>query len=101
MTKAHLQAKTPKPELLEMRWVCGLCLKVVEKPLEISWVWSRDRLEGWTGENKGYWKPITLEAPRCHGRVMLIAGKPKLDIHGSGLMVDPVDNLRCPKIQAA
>ncbi len=91
------EALPPKPELLKMRWVCGLCLNVIEVALDIEWVWRLDHAE--TGVGNGRWRPHSLQEPRCHGRAMLIAGKPKLDVYGSGLMVDPVENLRCPKIE--
>ena len=92
MTQAE---QPPIPKLLDMRWVCGLCLAVLEAPLKVIWEWCRDT----AGEGKGYWHPQDVREPICHGRAMLVAGRPKLDIYGSGLMVDPVYNLRCPKIE--
>lgn len=78
-----------------MRWVCGLCLRVLDAPLTVSWKWSIDKVKN----TEGRWVPNEVEEPRCHGHPMLVAGKPKLDIFGSGQVIDPVDNLRCPKLE--
>ncbi len=85
----------PKPKLLEIRWVCGLCLRVLHERLEVSWVWE-------SGLEK--WEPRTVEGPKCHGLSMLILGEPKVDAHGLrgyGLVIDPLDDMRCPKMKAA
>ena len=36
------------------------------------------------------------EPPQCHGKPMLIAGEPKIDIHNlvsKGFLIDPVQNV--------
>lgn len=93
-----LASPSPKPKLLKMRWVCGFCLNVIEEALDVNWVWQHDR--GYKKSSIGRWEPESVKEPICHGHPMLVAGKAKLDIYGSGLMIDPVLNLRCPKIEA-
>lgn len=98
----------PKPELLEIRWVCGVCLRVIHESLAVSWVWKWDhtvtRSKTLDNPGKNYWEPVAVEGPRCHGRDMLILGEPKIDIHGLrgyGLVIDPLEDMRCPRIMAA
>lgn len=88
-----------KPELLDIRWVCGLCLKVMHAPLDIEWSWD-SRNAG----PKGQWLPAVVRSPICHGVEMLILGKPKLDVFGlrsRGMTLDPLDNMICPIVQAS
>ena len=77
--------------LLDIRWVCVVCLKVIHVPLKIT--------ERWVGNKTKTWQIITATGPRCHGQDMLLAGEPKVDRfglsgQGRGALVDPVDTLR-------
>ena len=100
-------SRPPKPELLKIRWVCGVCLKVIHESLNVSWKWYCDHK---TVDSKPdsrrwqFWQPINVEGPRCHGLDMLILGEPKLDVHGlrgRGLIIDPLDDMYCPKAEVA
>ncbi len=100
--------RPPKPELFKIRWVCGTCMRVVRESLSISWVWSWDHTTARGKDSsrsvRSYWEPATVDGPRCHGREMLILGEPKIDVHGIheyGLVVDPLDNMRCPSVKVA
>lgn len=93
----NLVRSTPKPKLLTIRWVCGVCLKVVYRCLDISWRWEQDR----GNKVAASWCPRSIEGPTCHGQDMLILGEPKVDVHGlrgHGLLIDPLDEMRCPRI---
>ena len=71
-----------------IRWVCGLCLKVVRRSLTAY--------ENWSGHFPTFQREIRVYLPECCGREMLIAGEPKRDVHGlreKNAMIDPVDNL--------
>ena len=77
--------------LLDIRWVCAVCLKVIREPLRIT--------RRWVGNKTPSWQIMTAYGPRCHGRDMLLAGEPKVDRwglseQGRGALIDPVDNLR-------
>lgn len=77
-------------KLLDIRWVCAVCLKVIHAPLKVTKRWaSGNRIK----------KVTTAWGPQCHGHEMLIAGEPKVDLwglsgQGRGALIDPVDNLR-------
>ena len=77
-------------QLLDIRWVCATCLKVIRAPLKITirWAGGKNRIK----------KVTTVWGPQCHGQDMLLAGEPKEDIWGlsgqKGAIIDPVDNLR-------
>ena len=80
----------PKPELLAVRWVCGLCLEVRHQPLSVHWKWS---------SIESRWDPKAVEGPRCHGVDMLVLGEPKVDkfaLRGLGMLIDPLDSMLCP-----
>ena len=90
-----------KPELLDIRFVCRACLKVMYAPLGIVWNWNKSQLQA--GESSK-WVPIEISSPICHGAEMLILGEPKLDVFGlrsRGIMLDPLDSMRCPIVEAA
>ena len=77
--------------LLDIRWVCAVCLRVIHEPLKIN--------RRWIGNATSRWEFMTAVGPRCHDQDMLIAGEPKVDrfgLSGQGLgaIIDPVDNLR-------
>ncbi len=91
---------TQKPELLNIRFVCGACLRVMHAPLDIIWNWDKSKIQA--AENSK-WVPIEVRSPICHGAEMLILGEPKLDVFGlrsRGIMLDPLDAMRCPIVQA-
>ncbi len=71
--------------LLDIRWVCAICLHVIRVPLQIHKIrrpqYGQDEI-------------ASVRGPLCCGQNMLIAGEPKVDRWGSGAMIDPVDNLR-------
>lgn len=69
--------------LLDIRWVCAICLHVIRVPLQIR--------KAWNGMHD---EIASVRVPLCCGQSMLIAGEPKVDRWGSGAMIDPVDNLR-------
>ena len=73
--------------LLDIRWVCAICLHVIRVPLQIRMV--KHRLY-----DKCINEITSVRGPLCCGQSMLIAGEPKVDRWGSGAMIDPVDNLR-------
>ena len=77
-------------ELLDIRWVCAVCLKVIREPLRIT-----RRIIGGTASRL---LVMTARGPRCCGFDMLVAGEPKVDRWGlsgqRGALIDPVDNLR-------
>ena len=80
-------------KLLNIRWVCAVCLKIIYAPLKV-----RNR---WIGNQKyKKWSITSTQGPRCHKRDMLLAGEPKIDLWGLsgrvGAIIDPVDNLRMP-----
>ncbi len=90
--------KFPKPQLLQLRWVCAICLRVIHECLKITWRWEQDR---GNGKATGSWVPLAVEGPMCHGHDMLILGEPKTDVHGIrgyGLIIDPLDTMRCPRV---
>lgn len=72
-------------ELLDIRWVCAICLQVIRVPLKIRRIPHRQR---------GKDEVASVIGPLCCGQSMLVAGEPKMDRWGSGAMIDPVDNLR-------
>ena len=79
-------------KLLDIRWVCTVCLKVIRVPLKVRRRWAGN------GDINN-WEILTAYGPRCHGRDMLMAGEPKVDRwglseQGRGSLVDPVDSLR-------
>ena len=79
-----------RSQLLDIRWVCSVCLKVLHAPLKIT--------KRWVGNTAPNWEIKAVRGPQCHGD-MLIAGEPKVDHfglsgQGRGSLVDPVDNLR-------
>ncbi len=83
----------PPLSLLDIRWVCAVCLAIVRAPLEVN--------RRWAGNGKPAWEILAAHGPLCHGREMLLAGEPKVDRfglseQGRGALVDPVDNLRIP-----
>jgi hypothetical protein len=83
----------PVPELLMIRWVCVICLKVIHARLEVSW----KRELGPSGGNKRPWVPIAVQEPSCHEQPMLVLGEPKVDVHGLrgyGLIIDPLDTMQ-------
>ena len=74
----------------------------MHEPLEIDWIWDRTKDD--EGANGGKWQPAYVSGPYCHGHDMLILGEPKVDKHGLrsyGLIIDPLDDMRCPRILAA
>lgn len=80
-------------ELLDIRWVCAVCLNVFRAPLKITkrWIGGNEHPNGW--EIIGAYEPI------CCGKPVLVAGEPKIDRwnlngYGKGALVDPVENLR-------
>ena len=73
--------------LLDIRWVCAICLKVFHAPLKVTKRWVG-------GHGRNYWGIIGAYEPICCNRPVLLAGEPKVDRWGSGAMIDPVDNLR-------
>lgn len=75
--------------LLDIRWVCATCLFVLHAPLKLTKRWIGN------GTVRNY-EIMTADGPRHCGKDMLLAGEPKVDRYGSGLVVDPVDNLRMP-----
>lgn len=77
--------------LLDIRWVCAICLHVIRMPLEICMTSTR---------RKGQDEITSVRGPLCCGQSMLVAGEPKLDRWGSGALIDPVDNLRVKKMAA-
>ncbi len=90
-----------KPKLLDIRWVCKSCLRVIHEPLDVSWVWVWDRAKE---HQKGFWQPGTITSPRCHDAEMLILGEPKVDVHGlyrHGMVIDPLHTMPCPKAKVA
>ena len=100
------EERQPKPELLEIRWVCSVCMKVIYEKLNLSWAWHCDHRTTGRADTKSwqFWQPIHVEGPRCHGLDMLILGEPKLDVHGlrgRGLIIDPLDDMYCPKAEVA
>ncbi len=79
--------------LLDIRWVCAVCLKIIRAPLKIR--------RRWVGSGHAdNWEIQAARGPRCHERDMLLAGEPKVDRGGLsgriGALIDPVDNLRMP-----
>lgn len=71
--------------LLNIRWVCAICLHVIRVPLQIRKVRRPQHDQNEIASARG---------PLCCGQSMLIAGEPKVDRWGSGATIDPVDNLR-------
>lgn len=78
-------------ETVPIRWVCGLCLKVVRQCLKAY------RLPVGGNALRGHYDYVTTVAwPQCCGLDLLLAGEPKRDVHGlreKDAMIDPVDNL--------
>lgn len=71
-----------------IRWICGTCFKIQRSPLTIYWSGGHGA-PGFTGD-------VNIILPLCCEREMLLAGEPKLDVHGlrkKGTWVDPVDNI--------
>lgn len=82
------------PKLLDIRWVCPLCLDVRRAPLEIDW-------RGVTGSPNVGLLPTNVRGPVCHGAEMLVLGEPKIDVFGlrsRGITVDPYNDMICPKL---
>ena len=80
-------------KLLDIRWICAVCLRVFREPLTITKRWiARNGLPS-------DWEIIDIYEPVCCGKPTLLAGEPKIDKwglagQGRGVLIDPVDNLR-------
>jgi len=88
------------PELLKIRWVCSLCLKVVWAKLEVSWRHELSHVPG----GSEHWAPIAVTEPVHCGLPMLLLGAPKVDVHGLrgyGLVIDPLDDMHKMRARAA
>lgn len=82
------------PKLLDIRWVCPLCLNILHAPLKINW-------KGVTGSPNTELVPTNVKGPECHGTEMLILGEPKIDLFGlrsRGATIDPYNDMICPKL---
>ncbi len=83
--KEHAKTKVLE-ETLPIRWVCATCLEV-----------GRFSLRGvYVVDSGAGWRKFTVMLPRCCGHDMLLAGEPKVDIHGlrqKDSIIDPVLNL--------
>ena len=86
-----------KPKMLKIRWVCGLCLRILHAPLVVEWIAAHILNDGVQG-----WRAASVTGPRCHGAEMLMLGEPKVDIFGlraRGQVVDPYEDMGCPKVE--
>ncbi len=90
--------KIPYPtETLPIRWVCGSCHRVLRAPLKAIYAYR----SGHGGRRK---EIIELFFPICCRVDMLLAGEPKVDVHGlvrKGILIDPVQSLAPPQRIAA
>lgn len=91
--------KNPYPtETLPIRWVCGSCCRVLLTPLKAKYGYKSGH-GNYRMEIKELIFPIC-----CQGQPMLLAGEPKVDVHGlvrKGILIDPVHNLAPPQRIAA
>lgn len=80
-----------------IRWICGICFTIVRIRL-------RTHYRSGKYNNPDAGDAVHIRLPICCGQEMLLAGEPKLDVHGlreKGTWIDPVDNIIPPTVKLA